>query len=144
MYWYPFFDQFNGGIFNLNSSICVLDFLLIMLISLPGNPVQNQMAEQMAQQMAQNPDLLRQTMENPYVRVRKACKTYLIYCRNPMHQYLIHHSPFNTWISMSYGSQTFILTYLVRAHIFLSWTNRQKVRRGEVKLWMATFYSTVS
>eukprot|EP00112_Aurelia_sp_Birch-Aquarium-sp1_P024465 Seg776.3 transcript_id=Seg776.3/GoldUCD/mRNA.D3Y31 product=Ubiquilin-1 protein_id=Seg776.3/GoldUCD/D3Y31 len=33
-----------------------------------GNPMQNQMAEQMAQQMQQNPDLLRQTMDNPYVR----------------------------------------------------------------------------
>lgn len=27
------------------------------------------MAEQMAQQMAQNPDLLRQTLENPAIRV---------------------------------------------------------------------------
>ena len=35
-----------------------------------GNPMQNQMAEQMAQQMQQNPDLLRQTLDNPYVRVR--------------------------------------------------------------------------
>ena len=34
-----------------------------------GDPRQNQMAEQMAQQMAQNPELLRQTLDNPFVRV---------------------------------------------------------------------------
>eukprot|EP00794_Sanderia_malayensis_P009869 gene9869-10879_t len=33
-----------------------------------GDPTRPQMVEQMAQQMAQNPDLLRQTLDNPYIQ----------------------------------------------------------------------------